>query len=161
VAYFNSNSLKIPNQLRQVYNQIGAKNVNNFTDIANQLVAQEYPVLTEVKKLKTGLKKESEARVLKLFRNPTPGVVTAARNALSDQGIDTTPMSDDQVMSLMIPRLSYKDEKDAANQDYTRRLAASVDLYRTLASSLDLGIIAEQDPLKRFGRQDMSRRGVQ
>ena len=161
VAYFNSNSLKIPNQLRQVYNQIGAKNVNNFRDIANQLVEQEYPVLTELKRLKTGLNKEDDARVLKLFRNPTPGVVTAARNSLSDQGIDTTPMSDDQVMSLMIPRLSYKDEKDAANQDYTRRLAASVDLYRTLASSLDLGIIAEQDPLKRFGRQDMLRRGVQ
>jgi len=161
VAYFNSNSLKIPNQLRQVYNQIGAKNVNNFRDIANQLVEQEYPVLTEVKRLKTGLDKEDDARVLKLFRDPTPGVVTAARNALSDQGIDTTPMSDDQVMSQMIPRLSYKDEKDVANQDYTRRLAASVDLYRTLASSLDLGIIAEQDPLKRFGRQDMSRRGVQ
>ena len=161
VAYFSSNSLEIPNQLRQFYNQIGAKNVNNFINIANKLVEQEYPVLTEVKKLKTGLKKESEARVLKLFRNPTPGVVTAARNALSDQGIDTTPMSDDRVMSLMIPRLSYKDEKNAANQDYTRRLAASADLYRTLASSLDLDIIAEQDPLKRLGNQRMLREGVQ
>jgi len=161
VAYFNSNSLEIPNQLRQFYNRIGAKNVNNFRDIANQLVEQEYPVLTEVKRIKTGLKKESEARVLKLFRDPTPGVVTAAKNALSDQGIDTTPMSDDQVMSLMIPRLSYKDEKNAANQDYTRRLAASADLYRTLASSLDLGIRAEQDPLKRRGAQDILRRGVQ
>ena len=161
VAYFSSNSLEIPNQLRRFYNQIGAKNVNNFIDIANKLVEQEYPVLTEVKRLKTGLKKESEARVLKLFRDPTPGVVTAARNALSDQGIDTTPMSDDQVMSLMIPRLSYKDEKNEANQDYTRRLAASVDLYRTLASSLDLEIRAEQDPLKRLGGQRMLREGVQ
>jgi hypothetical protein len=161
VAYFNSNSLEIPNQLRQFYNRIGAKNVNNFRDIANKLVEQEYPVLTEVKRIKTGLKKESEARVLKLFRDPTPGVVTAARNALSDQGIDTTPMSDDQVMSLMIPRLSYKDEKNADNQDYTRRLSASVDLYKTLASSLDLDIRAEQDPLKRRGAQDMLRKGVQ
>jgi hypothetical protein len=161
VAYFNSNSLEIPNQLRQFYNQIGAKNVNNFRDIANKLVEQEYPVLAEVKKLKTGLRKDADARVLKLFRDPTPGVVTAARNALSDQGIDTTPMSDDQVMSLMIPRLSYKDEKNEANQDYTRRLAASVDLYRTLASSLDLEIRAEQDPLKRLGGQRMLLEGVQ
>jgi hypothetical protein len=161
VAYFNSNSLEIPNQLRQFYNRIGAKNVNNFRDIANKLVEQEYPVLTEVKRIKTGLQKEDDARVLKLFRDPTPGVVTAARNALSDQGIDTTPMSDDQVMSLMIPRLSYKDEKNAANQDYTRRLSASVDLYRTLASSLDLDIRAEQDPLMRFGDKLMLREGVQ
>jgi hypothetical protein len=161
VAYFNSKSLEIPNQLRQFYNRIGAKNVNNFRDIANKLVEQEYPVLTEVKRIKTGLQKEDDARVLKLFRDPTPGVVTAARNALSDQGIDTTPMSDDQVMSLMIPRLSYKDEKDAANQDHTRRLAASADLYRKLASSLDLDIRAEQDPLMRFGNQRMLREGVQ
>jgi hypothetical protein len=161
VAYFSSNSLEIPNQLRQFYNQIGAKNVNNFRDIANKLVEQEYPILAEVKKLKTGLKKDPDARVLNLLRNPTPGVVTAARNALSDQMIDTTPMSDDQVMSLIIPRLTYKDEKDAANQDHTRRLAASVDLYRTLASSLDLEIRAEQDPLKRLGGQRMLREGVQ
>jgi hypothetical protein len=161
VAYFNSNSLEIPNQLRQFYNQIGAKNVNNFRDIANKLVEQEYPVLAEVKKLKTGLKKDPDARVLNLLRNPTPGVVTAARNALSDQMIDTTPMSDDQVMSLIIPRLTYKDEKDSANQDHTRRLAASADLYRKLASSLDLDIIAEQDPLMRFGNQRMLREGVQ
>jgi hypothetical protein len=161
VAYFSSNSLEIPNQLRQFYNQIGAKNVNNFTDIANKLVEQEYPILAEVKKLKTGLKKDADARVLNLLRNPTPGVVTAARNALSDQMIDTTPMSDDQVMSLIIPRLTYKDEKDAANQDHTRRLAASADLYRKLASSLDLDIIAEQDPLMRFGNQRMLREGVQ
>jgi hypothetical protein len=161
VAYFNSNSLEIPNQLRQFYNQIGAKNVNNFTDIANKLVEQEYPILAEVKKLKTGLKKDADARVLNLLRNPTPGVVTAARNALSDQMIDTTPMSDDQVMSLIIPRLTYKDEKDSANQDHTRRLAASADLYRKLASSLDLDIIAEQDPLMRFGNQRMLREGVQ
>jgi hypothetical protein len=161
VAYFSSNSLEIPNQLRQFYNQIGAKNVNNFTDIANNLVEQEYPILAEVKKLKTGLKKDADARVLNLLRNPTPGVVTAARNALSDQMIDTTPMSDDQVMSLIIPRLTYKDEKDSANQDHTRRLAASADLYRTLASSLDLEIRAEQDPLMRFGNQRMLREGVQ
>jgi hypothetical protein len=161
VAYFSSNSLEIPNQLRQFYNQIGAKNVNNFTDIANKLVEQEYPILAEVKKLKTGLKKDADARVLNLLRNPTPGVVTAARNALSDQMIDTTPMSDDQVMSLIIPRLTYKDEKDSANQDHTRRLAASADLYRKLASSLDLDIIAEQDPLMRFGNQRMLREGVQ
>jgi hypothetical protein len=161
VAYFNSNSLEIPNQLRQFYNQIGAKNVNNFIDIANKLVEQEYPILAEVKKLKTGLKKDPDARVLNLLRNPTPGVVTAARNALSDQMIDTTPMSDDQVMSLIIPRLTYKDEKDAANQDHTRRLAASADLYRKLASSLDLDIRAEQDPLMRFGNQRMLREGVQ
>jgi hypothetical protein len=57
VAYFSSNSLEIPNQLRQFYNQIGAKNVNNFRDIANNLVEQKYPILAEVKKLKTGLKK--------------------------------------------------------------------------------------------------------
>jgi hypothetical protein len=161
VAYFNSNSLEIPNQLRQFYNQIGAKNVNNFTDIANNLVEQEYPILAEVKKLKTGLKKDADARVLNLLRNPTPGVVTAARNALSDQMIDTTPMSDDQVMSLIIPRLTYKDEKDSANQDHTRRLAASADLYRKLASSLDPDIRAEQDPLMRFGNQRMLREGVQ
>jgi hypothetical protein len=161
VAYFSSNSLEIPNQLRQFYNQIGAKNVNNFTDIANKLVEQEYPILAEVKKLKTGLKKDADARVLNLLRNPTPGVVTAARNALSDQMIDTTPMSDDQVMSLIIPRLTYKDEKDSANQDHTRRLAASADLYRKLASSLDLDIIAEQDPLMRFGNQRILREGVQ
>jgi hypothetical protein len=161
VAYFSSNSLEIPNQLRQFYNQIGAKNVNNFRDIANKLVEQEYPVLAEVKKLKTGLRKDADARVLNLLRNPTPGVVTAARNALSDQMIDTTPMSDDQVMSLIIPRLTYKDEKDAANQDHTRRLAASADLYRKLASSLDLDIRAEQDPLMRFGGQRMLREGVQ
>jgi hypothetical protein len=161
VAYFSSNSLEIPNQLRQFYNQIGAKNVNNFRDIANKLVEQEYPVLAEVKKLKTGLRKDADARVLNLLRNPTPGVVTAARNALSDQMIDTTPMSDDQVMSLIIPRLTYKDEKDAANQDHTRRLAASADLYRKLASSLDLDIRAEQDPLKRLGGQRMLREGVQ
>jgi hypothetical protein len=161
VAYFSSNSLEIPNQLRQFYNQIGAKNVNNFTDIANKLVEQEYPILAEVKKLKTGLKKDADARVLNLLRNPTPGVVTAARNALSDQMIDTTPMSDDQVMSLIIPRLTYKDEKDSANQDHTRRLAASADLYRKLASSLDPDIRAEQDPLMRFGNQRMLREGVQ
>jgi hypothetical protein len=161
VAYFSSNSLEIPNQLRQFYNQIGAKNVNNFRDIANKLVEQEYPILAEVKKLKTGLKKDADARVLNLLRNPTPGVVTAARNALSDRMIDTTPMSDDQVMSLIIPRLTYKDEKDAANQDHTRRLAASADLYRKLASSLDLDITAEQDPLMRFGNQRMLREGVQ
>jgi hypothetical protein len=161
VAYFSSNSLEIPNQLRQFYNQIGAKNVNNFIDIANKLVEQEYPILAEVKKLKTGLKKDADARVLNLLRNPTPGVVTAARNALSDQMIDTTPMSDDQVMSLIIPRLTYKDEKDAANQDHTRRLAASANLYRKLASSLDLDIIAEQDPLMRFGFQGILREGVQ
>jgi hypothetical protein len=161
VAYFSSNSLEIPNQLRQFYNQIGAKNVNNFIDIANKLVEQEYPILAEVKKLKTGLRKDTDARVLNLLRNPTPGVVTAARNALSDQMIDTTPMSDDQVMSLIIPRLTYKDEKDAANQDHTRRLAASADLYRKLASSLDLDIRAEQDPLMRFGFQGILREGVQ
>jgi hypothetical protein len=161
VAYFSSNSLEIPNQLRQFYNQIGAKNVNNFIDIANKLVEQEYPILAEVKKLKTGLKKDPDARVLNLLRNPTPGVVTAARNALSDQMIDTTPMSDDQVMSLIIPRLTYKDEKDAANQDHTRRLAASANLYRKLASSLDLDIRAEQDPLMRFGFQGILREGVQ
>jgi hypothetical protein len=161
VAYFSSNSLEIPNQLRQFYNQIGAKNVNNFIDIANKLVEQEYPILAEVKKLKTSLKKDPDARVLNLLRNPTPGVVTAARNALSDQMIDTTPMSDDQVMSLIIPRLTYKDEKDAANQDHTRRLAASANLYRKLASSLDLDIIAEQDPLMRFGNQGILREGVQ
>jgi hypothetical protein len=75
--------------------------------------------------------------------------------------IDTTPMSDDQVMSLIIPRLTYKDEKDSANQDHTRRLAASADLYRKLASSLDPDIRAEQDPLMRFGNQRILREGVQ
>lgn len=160
VAYFNSNKIKPPRQLQQFYNQIGFENISNFRDLATKLVKQEYPVLAEVKRIKTGLKKQDEARVLKLFRDPTPGVVKAARDSLSGQGIDTTPMTDDQVMSLLLPRLNYKDEKNETNQDHIRRLSASADLYVKLASSLDIDIEGPIEPLIRIGGGQMLREGV-
>lgn len=160
VAYFNSNKIKPLRQLQQFYNQTGFKNVSNFRDLANKLVEQEYPVLAEVKRIKTGLKKQDEARVLNLFRNPTPGVIAAARDSLSGQGIDTTPMTDDQVMSLLLPRLNYKDEKNETNQDHIRRLSASADLYVKLASSLDIDIEGPIEPLFRIGGGQMLREGV-
>jgi len=160
VAYFNSDKIKPPRQLQDFYNQIGFKNVRNFIDLANKLVEQEYPVLAEVKRIKTGLKKRDEARVLNLFRNPTPGVITAARDSLSGQGIDTTPMTDNQVMSLLLPRLKYKDEKNEANQDHIRRLSASADLYAKLASSLDIDIEGPIEPLLRIGGEQVRREGV-
>jgi hypothetical protein len=65
---------------------------------------------------------------------------------LKSQGVDTTPLSDQGVLDLLVPRLSYKEEKDPANEEHNKRLLATIDLYDQLAPLEDAPIIEITEP---------------
>jgi hypothetical protein len=132
VAYFGKASPDEPKQYRDLLQRIGIKEFKNFRQIANELVKKEYPVLYELYRVKENLSKGDEADVLASLRNPTPGVIATARNSLIDTGFDARNMSDEEVMSQILPDLKYQDEKVEDNQDYNQRLLATIDLYHNL-----------------------------
>jgi hypothetical protein len=60
-------------------------------------------------------------------------------------------MSDEEVMSQILPDLKYQDEKVEDNQDYNQRLLATIDLYHSLKG---IGTLSETNilsPLITFG----------
>jgi hypothetical protein len=151
VAYFGKASPDQPQQYRDLLRRIGIKEFKNFQQIANELVKIEYPVLYELYRVNEGLSKEDEADILASLRNPTPGVIATARNSLIDTGFDARNMSDEEVMSQILPDLKYQDEKVEDNQDYNQRLLATIDLYRRLKG---IGTLSETNilsPLITFG----------
>jgi hypothetical protein len=144
VAYFGKASPDEPKQYRDLLQRIGIKEFKNFQQIANELVKIEYPVLYELYRVNEGLSKEDEADILASLRNPTPGVIATARNSLIDTGFDARNMSDEEVMSQILPDLKYQDEKVEDNQDYNQRLLATIDLYRRLKG---IGTLSETNIL--------------
>jgi hypothetical protein len=147
VAYFGKASPDQPQQYRDLLRRIGIKEFKNFQQIANELVKIEYPVLYELYRVNEGLSKEDEADILASLRNPTPGVIATARNSLIDTGFDARNMSDEEVMSQILPDLKYQDEKVEDNQDYNQRLLATIDLYRRLKG---IGTLSETNILSPF-----------
>jgi hypothetical protein len=147
VAYFGKASSDQPKQYRDTLRNLGIKEFKNFRQIANELVKKEYPVLYELYRVKEGFSKGDEADVLASLRNPTPGVIATARNSLNDSGFNTRNMSDEEVMSQIIPDLRYRDERVEDNQDYNQRLLATIDLYRRLKG---IGTLSETNILSPF-----------
>lgn len=157
LAYTNTVSSDAPEQIKRFRKRAGFPNVKNLRDVARLVMEDEYPVVTAVFRIKNRLSaagKDTEARVLGTIREGGPGVVSLARSALEKQGVDTTPLSDQGVMDLLVPRLSYKEEKDPANVEHNKRLLATIDLYDQLVPLEDAStrdIIGP--PLRGIGRQ--------
>jgi hypothetical protein len=149
LAYNNSVSSDAPEQIKRFRKAAGFSNVNDLRDIANISMEEEYPVVTAVSKIRNRLNNiggDAEARVLGTIREGGPGVVSLARSSLEKQGVDTTPLSDQGVLDLLVPRLSYKEEKDPANEEHNKRLLATIDLYDQLAPLEDAPIREITEP---------------
>jgi hypothetical protein len=146
LAYNNSVSSDAPEQIKRFRKAAGFSNVKDLNDIALISMEEEYPVVTAVSKIRNRLSNDAEAKVLGTIREGGSGVVSLARSSLEKQGVDTTPLSDQGVLDLLVPRLSYKEEKDPANEEHNKRLLATIDLYDQLAPLEDAPIREITEP---------------
>jgi hypothetical protein len=146
LAYNNNVSSDAPAQIKRFRKAAGFPNVKDLNDIALISMEEEYPVVTAVSKIRNRLSNDAEAKVLGTIREGGSGVVSLARSSLEKQGVDTTPLSDQGVLDLLVPRLSYKEEKDPANVEHNKRLLATIDLYDQLAPLEDASTRAITEP---------------
>lgn len=162
LAYTNKVSSDAPAQLKRFRKLAGFPNAKNLREVAGGIMEEEYPVVTAVSKIKNRLDNDEEAGVLGTIREGGPGVVRLARTFLGKQGIDTASLSDQGVLDLLVPRLSYKEEKDPANVEHNKRLLATIELYDELAPLKDAPIRAITEPsMTRGSKQYLQERRSQ